>query len=94
MQRLAEDRQVDTRLLDRRILNVAEPVFQVIEPMFPREARSDSTSSPNYRSRSPCEPSREQLRERAFAGPEVCHRHRRNEAIKTLANACHERPGT
>ena len=37
MQRLAQNRKIDTVFCDRRIFNVAEPVFEIFKSMFLRQ---------------------------------------------------------
>ena len=81
VERLAENREVDALRLDRRRLDVAQPVFEVGETVFTRQRRAELhhlfrvIDCDNVPSRA-----RKQLRERAFAGAKVCNDHRRQQA--------------
>lgn len=41
MQRLAENREIDSPFRDRRLLDVAEAIFEIHEAVLPRELRTE-----------------------------------------------------
>jgi hypothetical protein len=78
MQRLAENRQIDTFLCDRRILHIAQPVFQILETVFFGQAGSELNHFRGVIDRDHFAGIlREQLRESPFPRSQISHGQRR-----------------
>ena len=78
MERLAEERQIDAFVLDRRVLDITETIFKILLTVFAREIAAKLhhllrvVDGDDFF----CAPS-EQLRKRAFAGAKVGDDHGR-----------------
>ena len=80
MQRLTENREVDRVLVDRRILDVAEAVFEILETVLLRQLRSELDHLRRVIDRDDfARVFGEQLRERSLARAEIGHGQRRQQ---------------
>ncbi len=78
MQRLAQDREIDRVFLDRRILDVAETVFEILETVLLRQLRAELDHLGRVIDRDDfARGFRQQLRERPLARAEIGHGERR-----------------
>ena len=95
MQRLAENREVDRAFRDRRILDVAEPVFQILEAVLLRQLRAELDHLRRVIDRDDF--ARVLRRATATSVPSPAPRSATvsggSSAIKVWASACQERPG-
>ena len=88
MQRLAQNREVDRAFRDRRIFDVAEAVFEILEAVFLRQLRAELDHLRRVIDRDDfARGFGQQLRKRSFARAEIGHRQRRKQARSACARA-------
>ncbi len=88
MQALAEKREVERRFLNGRRFEIAQPVFQIRETVFPRQPRAEFHHLRGVIDRNhTLGPLGEQLRKRAFARAQIADHHGRHQLQQSFGEA-------
>ena len=94
VQCLAQDHQVNALGLDRRLFQIAQTEFQILNAVFFRFRGSERNNFLRIIDRNDLfGSSRQQLTEQPFAGTEIRHYQRGRVRSSICPKACQERPG-